>query len=254
MDHWKIFKQNAQRELDSKTVFHSFVQQRQYRISGIQDDRILIDRLSGGQTAGFKKYEVLNAIETLMNQKRIKKSELIHSVVREVMLVHLHPFVDWDKKSNELIWKPALDRVIVNKVEEAISDAPDDQLEKIQSLIYRRRHQNKFRKALMKIYHNKCAISGCTIDEVLEAAHITKYSGTGINSNDNGIILRSDLHILFDSQLLAIHPKDYTVHLHSKLKKSEYWKFNGIKVSDRSDISHINTKYLEEKWIEIDWA
>lgn len=121
------------------------------------------------------------------------------------------------------------------------------------TLILRRRHQNAFRLALMKLYQNRCAISGCDVDEVLQAAHITKYSATGINANGNGIILRSDLHILFDSNLLVIHPKNFTVKLHPKLKVTDYWKYNAIKIASRTDKSSTDAKYLEERWIATDW-
>ncbi len=253
MDDWKIVKQNANREQKAKTIFHSFVQQRQYQINKVLDDRILVDRLSGGETAGFKKHEVANAIEILKKEKRVRKSSLLRSVVREVMLVKLHPYVEWDENSHELFWKPDLNKVAVNKVEDIIPNVPDDQLEKIQALILRRRHQNAFRIALLKLYQNKCAISQCEVDEVLQAAHVTKYSVAGNNSNNNGIILRNDLHILFDSNLLAIHPKNLTVRLHSKLKKSSYWKYKGIKIANRIDNSSIERKYLEERWIVADW-
>jgi len=254
MNDWKIFTQNADKELKAKTIFHSFVQQKQYQISKVLDDRILVDRLSGGETAGFKKHEVMNALEILKAQKTVRKDSLLGSVIREVMLVHLHPFVEWDEKSQELFWKPDSTRMAINKVEDLIVQASDDQLEKIQALVLVRRHQNIFRKSLMKLYHNKCAISGCDIDEILQAAHITKYSASGINSNNNGIILRSDLHGLFDNNLLAIQPSGLVVRLHPKLKKSEYWKYEGCRISDRTDKSFIDIKYLNERWIAADWV
>lgn len=117
MNDWEIVKQNAVREQRAKSVFHSFIQQRQYQISKVLDDRILIDRLSGGDTAGFKKHEVINAVEVLRKNKRVKKSLLLRSVVREVMLVQLHPYVEWNPESHELYWKLDPSQVIINKVE-----------------------------------------------------------------------------------------------------------------------------------------
>ncbi|MGV3464153.1 MAG: hypothetical protein ACO1OT_02535, partial [Heyndrickxia sp.] len=175
MEDWDIVKQNAKIAKQAKTVFQSFVQQRLYRINKILEDRILIDRVSGGKPAAFKKQEVVDAINTLKKTKRVKKDALLNSVVREVLLVRLHPDVAWDEKTHELYWKPDPHQLIVNKVQDLIPEAPDDQLEKVYTLIAQRRHQNKFRKALMKLYGNKCAISGCDVDVVLQAAHISRY-------------------------------------------------------------------------------
>lgn len=251
MDDWKIVKQNAIRE--QQNIFHSFVQQRQYQINSILDDRILIDRLSGGETAVFKKHEVINAVEILKKEKRVKKGLLLRSVVREVMLIHLHPFIEWDQASHEVYWKQDLQQTVINSVENLIPNTPDDQLEKIQTLILRRRHQSLFRISLMKLYDNKCAISGCDVDEVLQAAHITKYSCNGNNSNNNGIILRSDLHCLFDNNLFAINPINLLLRFHPSLKKSEYWIYNGIRIANRVDNSSIELKYLEERWATAVW-
>ncbi|MGV3465400.1 MAG: HNH endonuclease, partial [Heyndrickxia sp.] len=77
---------------------------------------------------------------------------------------------------------------------------------------------------------------------------------SGINSNSNGIILRNDLHTLFDNNLLVIHPITLLVKIHSKLRKSDYWKFDGTRVSNRSDRSNINKKYLEERWASAEWV
>ena len=62
--------------------------------------------------------------------------------------------------------------------------------------------QSAFRKELLRAYQGMCAVSGCRVEEVLEAAHILPYRGEHTNQTQNGLLLRSDLHILFDRGML----------------------------------------------------
>jgi len=70
--------------------------------------------------------------------------------------------------------------------------------------VAQRRGQPLFRARLMEAYNQCCAITGCNAVEVLEAAHIKPYKGQHTNRVDNGLLLRSDLHTLFDCCLLWI--------------------------------------------------
>jgi len=90
-----------------------------------------------------------------------------------------------------------------------------------------RRGQKKFRNALLKAYDGKCAITDCNVESILEAAHIIPYNGQDTNHVQNGILMRSDIHLLFDLGLLTIKPKTYKIILHPSLAKSNYWVFNG---------------------------
>ena len=69
-----------------------------------------------------------------------------------------------------------------------------------------RQGQQAFRKDLFKAYEGRCAVTGFDTNEVLQAAHILDYRGTQSNVVENGILLRSDIHLLFDSYLLGINP------------------------------------------------
>lgn len=111
-----------------------------------------------------------------------------------------------------------------------------------------RKGQRLFRKNLMVLYEGQCAISCYYPSEALEAVHIMNHSLSGINHTDNGIILRADLHLLFDFNLLKIEPESYKVVMSYELKDTPYWKFNGIKIKKRIDGSYPSDKYLREKW------
>ena len=64
---------------------------------------------------------------------------------------------------------------------------------------------------------SRCAISGHQPPEILEAAHLYRYSETSHHDSRGGLLLRRDLHALFDQWLLAIDPADWTVRVASKL-------------------------------------
>jgi hypothetical protein len=108
----------------------------------------------------------------------------------------------------------------------SISDAR----ERIASEIVRRRGQPTFRKRLMRIYSGRCVISGSAEGEVLEACHILPYRGPSTNHPSNGLLLRADLHILFDLGLITIDSRNMQVEMHPSLRTSEYFAFHGKKL------------------------
>lgn len=74
-----------------------------------------------------------------------------------------------------------------------------------------RRGQPAFRDALMDAYERRCAISECEIEEVLEAAHIRPFMGEHTNQVTNGLLLRADIHTLFDCGLITVDA-DYSIN------------------------------------------
>ncbi|HEY9823975.1 MAG TPA: HNH endonuclease [Stenomitos sp.] len=94
--------------------------------------------------------------------------------------------------------------------------------------IKERRGQQKFRQALIQFYDSRCVITDCDIVDILEAAHISPYSVDYSNSVTNGLLLRSDIHTLFDLNLLGINPNSLTVYLHPDIQKGEYKKYKGV--------------------------
>ena len=86
-----------------------------------------------------------------------------------------------------------------------------------------REGQQTFRENLLLIYERKCMVTGCNIESVLEAAHIIPYNGPKSNHPQNGLLLRSDIHILFDLYLMSIDPESMTVILNNELEGSDYW-------------------------------
>lgn len=113
-----------------------------------------------------------------------------------------------------------------------------------------RRNQSRFRLNLMELYDSACAISGEWVVEVLEAAHIVSHSETGLNHTGNGLLLRSDLHRLFDSSLIAVDPKSLNIVVSPLLAETEYQRLSGKKLRSRIDGSGPDPEYLERRWIQ----
>jgi putative restriction endonuclease len=105
-----------------------------------------------------------------------------------------------------------------------------DARERIRRTIVQRRGQSKFRNALLAAYDRRCAISGCTSIEVLEAAHIYPYSGPETNHVTNGLLLRADIHTLFDLGIIQIDPKTLKVLIDNKLTEKGYRQFHDKKI------------------------
>lgn len=116
-----------------------------------------------------------------------------------------------------------------------------------------RRGQPKFRKGLLLLYNEKCIVSGCKIVPILEAAHITPHSKYVNYSMPNGLLLRSDIHTLFDSNLIGINPMTMKIEIHPLLSKdSSYSRYQGIDIYSR--IIGLHTDYrLDEKGLLWRW-
>jgi hypothetical protein len=102
-----------------------------------------------------------------------------------------------------------------------------DERQRITRAISLRRGQPEFRNSLMERYARRCVMSGCGVIGVLEAAHIRPYRGSRDNHPANGLLLRSDLHTLFDLNRIAIEPDSLTIAVHPDLLESEYGALNG---------------------------
>ena len=98
--------------------------------------------------------------------------------------------------------------------------------EKIERQIAARQGQGAFREKLLIVYGKQCAISACDAVEALDAAHIVPHSISALDDERNGILLRADLHTLFDRRLLAINPNTRKVELHPRVRDA-YGEFEG---------------------------
>ena len=91
--------------------------------------------------------------------------------------------------------------------------------------------QSSFRALVTEAYTYRCAITGERTLPVLEASHIKPYSESGPHQVDNGLLLRADLHILFDQGYLTV-TDDYRVEVSRHIKEEfdngrDYYALHG---------------------------
>ena len=109
-----------------------------------------------------------------------------------------------------------------------------DARERVEALLVRRLGQPAFRNMLIRLYGGRCALTSCDVPQALEAAHVTPYRGAETNHATNGILLRSDIHTLFDQGLIAIDPTTRQVIIASALKGTAYGELEGRAIAEPS--------------------
>lgn len=97
-------------------------------------------------------------------------------------------------------------------------------------LVRARVGQQAFKGLVLTSYERRCAITGNHIRPTLEAAHIRPVSRAGENRVDNGLLLRSDVHTLFDLGYLGVNER-YELQVSRRL--GEEWG-NGREFYDRA--------------------
>lgn len=87
--------------------------------------------------------------------------------------------------------------------------------------------QGNFRSIMLERYGGECCVSGCRIDTLLEAAHIIPYRGDQSDDATNGLLLRVDLHRLFDAHLVTINPATLQFEVALSVEDAAYQAFHG---------------------------
>jgi hypothetical protein len=92
-----------------------------------------------------------------------------------------------------------------------------------------RDRQPIFRHEMISAYKGTCAISGCKTIECLEAAHVDQYAISLNDQPENGLLLRADLHRLFDAGLITLEwSKAATiVQVHHSISDKAYRALHG---------------------------
>jgi len=111
--------------------------------------------------------------------------------------------------------------------------------------------QGTFKVLVTESYQRRCVVSGERALPVLEAAHIKPFAENGPNRVDNGLLLRADIHNLFDSGYLTITPA-YRIEVSRRIREEfengkEYFKFHGQNLTvlpSRSE-EHPRREFLE---------
>jgi putative restriction endonuclease len=118
--------------------------------------------------------------------------------------------------------------------------------------------QGAFRIAVTEAYGRQCAVTNGKVLPALDAAHIKPYADGGLHTKSNGILLRKDIHSVFDAGYVTIKD-DFTFSVSKKVKEvfnngEEYLRLQGGAIrlpdskADWPDVDllrwHNNNRYL----------
>lgn len=92
-----------------------------------------------------------------------------------------------------------------------------------------RRGQGAFRDKLLEAYGRRCTVTGTVLEPLLEAAHIVPHAQGTDYRTSNGLLLRADIHTLFDLLHLSIDGRG-VVHLSRVAMQSEYRQYQGKRI------------------------
>ncbi|MDR6265301.1 HNH endonuclease signature motif containing protein [Roseobacter sp. N2S] len=96
--------------------------------------------------------------------------------------------------------------------------------------------QGKFREDLFNLYNGKCLLTSSKVKQALEAAHVLPHNGDRVRDRaDNGMLLRRDLHTMFDAMLWSIDPKTNKVRLARRLVDESYIALEGMVIDHQVD-------------------
>lgn len=109
-------------------------------------------------------------------------------------------------------------------------NATQDNRLKVIAEVRRRQGGARFRRALLQAYDSRCAMTRYDATPALEAAHVLPYRGPQTNHVANGLLLRADMHDLFDLGLIAVDTSAMRLLLADDLVGTQYEQYAGTKL------------------------
>jgi putative restriction endonuclease len=94
--------------------------------------------------------------------------------------------------------------------------------------------QGAFRLLVTDAYGRRCAVTGERTLPVLDAAHIKPFAASGPHSLSNGLLLRKDLHALFDAGYVTVTPS-FELHVSRRIREEfengrDYYALEGTRL------------------------
>jgi putative restriction endonuclease len=137
-----------------------------------------------------------------------------------------------DNETARTLWAQVVERLQINHVVQE-AEAPKAMYGN-PVLVRPSLGQGTFRVIVTDNYNRRCAVTGEKALPALDAAHIRPVGEGGQHQVDNGLLLRSDVHRLFDKGYVTITP-DGRFHVSRRLKDDfdngePYMPFNGERI------------------------
>ena len=119
-------------------------------------------------------------------------------------------YLDLSQGRGAELWQEVRLRLAARRtlaLDEVAEEVPDAQMLGAPVLVRRRLGQEDFRFGVLDTYRRRCAVTGEKALPVLDAAHIRGVAEGGQHRLDNGLLLRSDVHRLFDAGYVTVTPE-----------------------------------------------
>lgn len=111
-----------------------------------------------------------------------------------------------------------------------------------------RRGRRDLRATLLKTQGERCAFTGSCPRDLLEVAYVVSFPEGDVHAVDNALLLRSDIHTLWDLNLLGVEPDTLTIHVAPQLEGTSYEKLARRPALGRGDRPAPARSGLEERW------
>lgn len=142
----------------------------------------------------------------------------------------------------ERVWRECLERFYANdsRGTHNVEAARETGRYGSPALIQPRLGQGAFRVAVTEVYRRACAVTGEHSLPVLEAAHIRPFSREGPNHVRNGLLLRADLHRLFERGYLTV-TREHVLEVSNRLRIDfengrTYYPLHGTRISTPNEL------------------
>lgn len=144
--------------------------------------------------------------------------------------------------------KKELEHSSLKNNHESFVPSIDDERYFITATVAYRAGQSNFRAKLIEKW-GCCNITGCRTVAALDAAHIIPYRGEKDNDIRNGLLLRADIHRLFDAYQIGIEPESLKIYVSPLIDDPMYQAYHGKKLNIVSS-SQISIAALKHHWSE----
>jgi len=154
------------------------------------------------------------------------------------------------------LWKEVQDRLTDPLMASAANEEPDRYGQPY--MLKPRLGQAGFRVSVLDAYDRRCAVTEEKTLPVLEAAHIRPYAEGGAHDVENGLLLRSDFHTLFDAGYLTIDT-NYNLLVSKRLREEfsngrHYYEHHGKTVPNLPTRLDLRPSKTAIEWRNGSWA
>ncbi len=220
-DNYRELAQRLQSEVASSSADASY---RRRALSQASRARAVDDALNVSYAGKLPVSVILTDGDRRNSDKLGEESSKVHARALDPVKWYVHEY-NVGTGATLLVRGVAPTNAVPDGAESAGTETgPPDAVQ--QRAISIRRGQARFRETLLAAYGRTCAVTGCKIVDLLEAAHIRPHSDEPNYSVTNGLLLRTDIHTLFDLGLLSIDAR-LRVRLAPALLQSEYKAYDG---------------------------